>query len=148
MPMVIKAVQMTDGSVMELGAGLFSTPLLHWLCAESRRKLVSYEDVEEYYKFSKTFQSKNHSIRLVTNWGDIKVQGHWSVILIDHITKRRAIDAIRWKDNADYIILHDSEGDVYNYDGVYPYFKYVYHWKFLKPWTTVVSNFKDLTKWN
>jgi hypothetical protein len=145
MPIVIKLVQATTGPVMELGAGLYSTPLLHWLCAEARRKLVSYESVEEFYKFCKTFQSRNHRIKFVNDWRKVKVKGYYSVILIDHTTERRFKDAIKWKNNADYIILHDSNGGEYQYDKVYPYFKYIYHWKFSKPWTTVVSNFKDLS---
>ena len=46
MPVIIKFIQATEGRVLELGAGLFSTPLLHWLCAEKGRKLYTYEDVE------------------------------------------------------------------------------------------------------
>jgi hypothetical protein len=146
MPMLIKLVQATNGSVMELGAGLFSTPLLHWLCAEKRRRLVTYEDNEEYYKFSKTFQSRNHHIRLVKDWRKVPIKGHYSVILVDHTTKRRAKDAIKWKDNADYIILHDTEAPrCYGWDRVYPYFKYVYHWKGSHPQTSVVSNTQDLS---
>jgi hypothetical protein len=147
MPTVIKVVQATTGPVIEFGGGLCSTPLLHWLCAEDRRKLISFEDNPEYYQYMKVFQSRTHRIRLVNNWDDIKVNGHYSVILIDHITERRAIDAIKWKDNADYIILHDTESknEVYHYNEVYPHFKYVYHWKFSWPWTSVVSNFKDLS---
>jgi len=148
-PVLIKAIQTSDGPVMELGSGLFSTPLMHWLCAEKRRKLVTYESVPEYYEFAKQFRSRNHHIRLIDSWDKIDTQTHWSVVLIDHIKERRAIDAIRLKDTVDYIILHDSGGEkVYGYDKVYPHFKHIYHWKFCTPWTTVVSNFKDLSDFN
>ena len=148
MPMLIKCVQMTDGAVLELGAGLFSTPLLHWLLAESRRDLFTYESDEKYLDFSISFRSRHHVIRLVDDWDKIDISGKWSVAFIDQVTERRAIDAIRLKDNCDYVVLHDSETDHYKYSTVYPHFKYRYDWTFCKPWTTVISNTKDVTKWN
>ncbi len=147
MPMLIKILQMTNGSVMELGGGAFSTPLLHWLCAEKERELVTYENNLDYEKFLKTFVSKNHSIRFIKDWKDIDMQTHWSVVFIDHSPAiRRSIDAIRLKDKADYIILHDSNQDHgYGYENVWEHFKYRYDWKFATPNVTVVSNFRDLT---
>jgi len=151
---VIKLLQMTTGPVLEMGSGVFSTPLLHWLCAESRRRLETYEDNVEYFQFANSFRSRNHKIILVDDWDKIDIDKHWDVVLIDHeppegvihpsLLHRRSIDAIRLKDQVDYIILHDSETDHYGYSKVYPHFKYIYHWQFCRPWTTVVSNFKDL----
>ena len=147
MPVVIKLVQMTKGPVLELGSGVFSTPLLHWLCAESYRRLETYEDTEEYFKFAIRFKSKSHSIRFVEDWDQVGLGKHWDVVFIDHLTNRRSKDALRLKDNANYIILHDSEApEHYGYDKIYPEFKYIYHWKFCRPWTTIVSNFMDVTK--
>lgn len=147
MPMVLKAIQLTTGPVLELGSGPFSTPLLHWLCAEGRRPLYTFEEVEEYFNFAKGFQSKTHRIRLIKDWSNFKIKGHWSVALIDQY-QNRAKMAIYLKDKVDYILLHDSEAHCYDYDKVWPYFKYRFDWKFAKPWTTVLSNFKDLSQWN
>jgi hypothetical protein len=141
MPMLIKTVQMTNGPVLELGAGIFSTPLLHWLCAESQRKLVTYETNLEYLNFARGYRSRTHQI---VDSLDKMAKIHWSVVLIDGIAYSRVPAAIKLKDSADYIILHDSDHSAYGYDNVYPHFKFVYHWKFCKPWTTVVSNFKEL----
>lgn len=146
MPMLIKTVQMTDGDVIEYGSGYFSTPLLHWLLAGTGRKLKTYESVPEYYSFAKNFRSRTHSIVLIDDWDKIEVKGHPSVVFIDHVTDRRAVDALRWKDSADYIVLHDSETDTYKYSTVYPQFRWRYDWRFCNPYTTVLSNFKDLRK--
>lgn len=147
MPMVIKLMLMTDGPVMELGSGVFSTPLLHWLCHGKGRTLISYEDSEEYFQFARKFRSRNHRVRFVKDWDQIDMGGHWDVVLIDHSIHRRSIDALRLKDSTDYIILHDSEApELYGYDKLYPNFKYIYHWKGCQAWTTVVSNFKDLSE--
>lgn len=146
MPMLIKAVELTKGPVMELGAGLFSTPLLHWLCAEARRPLLTYESDPEYYGFARKFLSRTHRIALIDNWNNIDTKTHWSVVLVDQ-NINRGKTAIMLKNSADFIILHDSEAEkLYGYDQVYPHFKYVYHWKFCKPYTTVVSNTDNLDR--
>jgi hypothetical protein len=145
MPMLIKCVQATDGGVLELGSGLSSTPLLHWLCQEKARQLWTFEEEEDYYKFARKFQSKNHRIRLI-DFKDFNVKGHWSVALVDQSTKQRTPSILYLKDKVDYIVIHDTEGkEVYGYDEVWKHFKYVYHWKGCTPWTSVVSNFKDLS---
>lgn len=143
MPMLIKYVQLAKGDVMELGAGPSSTPLLHWLCRD--KKLFTYENTQHYYDYAKQFQSKTHSIRKVENWDDIKTKKHWGVIFIDHAPPaQRGKDVIKFKDSADYIICHDSEGKDYGYEEVFKHFKYRYDWKDCYPWTTVLSNFKEL----
>lgn len=145
MAMLIKVVQLTDGPIFEMGAGLYSTPLLHWLCAENHRKLVTLETDPIYLDLAKKYRSRNH--RIINDINKLS-KNHWSVVLIDGDTDDRANIAIKFKDCADYILLHDSnEPDkVYGYDKVYPLFKYRYDWKFATPWVTVLSNFKDLSK--
>lgn len=144
MPVLIRAVLLTSGPVLELGAGVFSTPLLHWLCAENRRSLLTYEKDPEYFEFAKKFMSRTHRIRQIDNWTKIDVDIHWSVVLVDQ-DNARGESAILLKDTADFIILHDSEyPELYGYDKVYPHFKHIYHWTFSKPYTTVVSNFKTM----
>ena len=184
--MLLKYAQITNGPILELGAGLHSTPLLHWLCAESNRKLITYESNLTWFKYAKEFQSRNHSIRLAENWDEIdfiaplptankKSNKRWSVVFIDHelfaeleemftfktrdkkislsmhapdnIPECVYIDTIRLKNHADYIILHDTNDvSVYNYDEVWKHFKYVHHWTYCIPNTSVVSNFKKLNK--
>ena len=129
---------------MELGAGVYSTPLLHWLCAEKGRKLVTYEHDKRYYVFAKNYRSSNHTVERVVNYDEIDTESHWSVILVDHDANRRMMDTIRLKNSADYLILHDTHHKVYNYKYVWHHFKHIYHWKFCKPWTSVVSNYYEV----
>ncbi len=148
---LIKAVQNTKDDVCEVGAGFSSTPLLHWLCLG--RKLVTYESDPGYAHFARHFRSKNHMTRLVKTFDEVDFKRHWSVVFIDHSPKRpllRGDDAIKFK-NADLIVLHDTEPESqinYGYDKVFPHFKYRYDWTLCKPFTSVVSNTIDVTKWN
>lgn len=148
MPMLIRALEMTEGTVVEVGGGVFSTPLLHWLCKMQNRRLITYENEPQFFAFSKEFQSEKHSVRLINNWDEMDFKSPRGVVFIDHHPEqRRGLDAIRFKDSAQIIVMHDSERpDKYNYNGVWEHFKYVHHWKDCRPWTSVVSNYKDLSK--
>ena len=144
-PILIKAVLSTRGTVLELGSGPFSTPLLHWLCAEKKRPLYTFESNPEYFSFSKAFQSGNHHVRHIADWNDLGIKELCSVALIDQ-HKDRGATALQLKDKVELIILHDSEAEeLYGYDKIWGEFKYRYDWKASYPWTTVVSNFIDIT---
>jgi len=145
---LVKVLQMSEGTVIECGGGIFSTPLLHWLCKAMDRNLITYEQDPTYYAFERTFQSRQHSIRFVENWDDIKIPEHCGMVFIDHHpSERRMIELERFKDIADYIVVHDTERESreYNREEVFAMFKYRYDWKKCKPWTSVVSNFHDLS---
>jgi len=148
MTMLIKVLLMSTGDVVECGGGIFSTPLLHWMCKFMKRKLISYENVPSYYEFERMFQSPLHRVRFVKNWDDIDTKTHRGVVFIDHHPpKRRMIEALRFKDSADFIIIHDTEraSREYNRSEVLEQFKYRYDWKDCKPWTSVFSNFHNLS---
>jgi len=148
MPLLIKAVQATQGTVVEVGGGVFSTPLLHWLCKMQGRRLITYENEAQFMAFSKEFQSEKHSVRLIEDWDAMDFRSKRGVVFIDHHPEfRRGLDAIRFKDSADIIVMHDTERpEKYNYNGVWEHFKYVQHYRDAKPWTSMVSNTIDVTK--
>lgn len=148
-PLLIKAVQMTDGPVLELGSGLFSTPLLHWLCFG--RKLITLESYKHYYDFAKKFSTDWHEVRLTDPKVPVVPEMHYSVVFVDHSPKRpltRGDDAILFKDSADYVVLHDAgknSHDKYGYENTYKHFKFRHDWEGCEPHTTILSNFHDLT---
>jgi hypothetical protein len=148
MTMLIKVLQNSEGPVMELGGGPFSTPLLHWLCKMQGRKMVTYESDPQYYQLCRGFQSSYHKVRFVSedNWDSIPLE-NWGVIFIDHHPdERRVIDLIKFKDHADYIIMHDTEKEEkYGLKKAYPLFKQIHVWDGCKPWTSVFSNKKELS---
>jgi len=143
-PLLIELINHTGGMVVEFGSGPFSTPIIHWLCAKNKRICYTLESDPDYYQFARQFRSRTHKIRLVEDWDKLKFRDEYDVVLIDHETERRAKDAIRLKNQANYIILHDTEGEErYGYDKVWPHFEHKFTWKNCKPWTTVVSNSRE-----
>jgi len=152
MPILMKIVNMTNGPILELGAGLFSTPYLHWACYDKKRKLVSYEGKSRYFEMVQQYDCDYHKIYQVGNngWDGIDIDTeHWSVVLVDHAPlDRRKKEAIRLSNIADYIVLHDSDeehDESYKYSEIYPLFKYRYDTVGLFSRTTVISNLKDLS---
>lgn len=145
MGILVKVLSISEGDVIELGTGPFSTPLLHWICKDMGRKLISYETDPDYYNYARQYRSPLHRIRQVPNWDEVDATTHRGVVFIDHNpVERRAIDTIRFKDSADYILIHDTSNVNY-FSSIWLHFKYSFTWKECHPWVSVVSNFKDLS---
>ncbi len=172
LPILTKIMDLSkEGPVLELGMGYYSTAYLYWKCIEQRRELISFESDKKWFK--KLFSDKHSSLIMenpinpevvdmgaecnkfsafrVVDWDKLELGDiHWSVALIDHRPAlQRHKDAIKLKNNADFIVLHDTEESIdrfYAYRRVWKHFKYVYHYeKVGKPRTSVVSNFVDLS---
>lgn len=144
---LLVALQATKGKVIELGGGPSSTPFLHWVCKSAGRKLITYESHPAYYEYEHTFTSPLHRIILVKSWDDVVVEPA-SVVFVDHHpSERRRVEAIRFKDVADLVVVHDTErtGEPYGNEEIFKHFKYQYHWKDSRPWTSILSNKIDVT---
>jgi len=154
LPILIKVLGLTDGPVLELGTGLFSTPFLHWACYPNR-KLVSYENKKEFFNtwnYDDKREAGNnydsyHTRILVEDWDKIDISEHWGVVFVDHNPgPRRREEMKRVANNADYVVVHDTDEKndwYYKYSEYFPFFKYRWDSK-IYPRTSVLSNFKDL----
>jgi len=151
LPLLIKVLEKSDGPVLELGMGPFSTPVMHMLCKNRDRLLVSYESNKNYFDMHKSFVNEFHQINFVTSWDDIKIEIPWGVVFVDHAPDiRRGIEAKRVANFAQFVVLHDSDprnDPYYKYPEVYPLYKYRLDYKKFVPNTTLLSNFVDVSKW-
>lgn len=152
-PVIVKALSLTSGDVLEMGAGLTSTPFLHWMTSPFKRKLVTYENDPEYYNGLRQFQDDYHQVLLIDDWDKAEIEKNWDVALIDHApNERRKIDIARLKDYARYIIVHDTyhkQEHHYDYNSIYPLFKYRFDYnpmgdRYYMPYSTVLSSSVDL----
>lgn len=153
-PMLVRIFDITEGDVLEMGTGYFSTMLLRWLCEMSGRTLISYESKEKWYKKNMEKPKPYHKLFFTPNFDDAPIERHWEMAFIDHDpNERRAIDIARLANFAEYIVIHDTQVDGtrfnlpndYDYGRIWPLFKYRYDHTRLLPWTSVVSNFHDLS---
>lgn len=146
LPMLLSVVARTQGPILEFGLGDYSTPLLHEICKAMNRKLVSIESVDEewYNKFTR-FESEEHNLYFTDDLDSFKLIDNtkWAVVFIDHNADRRPIDTPRVKNNADFVVIHDTETDYATGDFINE-FKYYFHYRNLMPWTSVLSNFHSL----
>lgn len=139
----------TTGDVLELGTGMFSTPVLHWLCVPDKRTLVSYESHRKFYDIAKQYSDEFHTVNFTENFDEIDIEKPWDVVFVDHEAKRRSREAIRVANCAKFVILHDTcwrDEKHYHYQEAYPYYKYFYQFHLARPKTTLLSNFVDVSK--
>jgi len=143
LPVLVSVLSRTDGDVLELGTGKFSTPVLHEFCEIMGRRLFSYESNKEYYDKVKSLQTKLHSIEYVENFSQASIEQDWSLVFIDHRpADRRVVDIKRVSGYADYIVCHDTEPEsdyIYGYSGTFKNFPYRWDYTKFKTHTTVVS---------
>lgn len=155
---LIACVNKTNGDVLELGMGLFSTPYLHYACTGSKRKLLSLENDPGWCRHFKSsdfmhflYSNDYHQLELVDNYENSSlIDKEWDVVLVDQtpdLSRKETVKKLANK--AKYIIIHDSNDDkrsrnVYQYYEIYPLFKYKRVWDLDDRHATVLSNFVDL----
>jgi len=154
-PLLVRVFDKSEGDVLEIGTGFFSTLLLKWLCTISGRNLVSYETKESWYKRAKAKSTEFTDVVYCPNLDDADFdKKHWGLVFIDHgPNTRRIVEIERMADKCDYMVIHDTQPNSdrnpdlptnYHYDKIWHLFKYRYDYKKILPWTTVVSNYKSL----
>lgn len=149
-PALLWALERTEGAVLELGCGFYSTPLLHSLCNESHRKLVSLESKQSYVDMFSHLRTDDHIIERVSSWDECGrlFSEDWGVVLLDHNPQKSRGPVLRaLSDNAEMIVVHDTEPEnehKYDVAGVIQDFKYRLDFNLSKPHTSIVSNTVEL----
>jgi len=148
---LVRAFDISQGDVLELGMGWYSTPILNWLCGVAGRQLFSYDDVSEWTAPVRRHRKDYHRVAMIENWETVPIEVPWGLALVDHSpAERRGIEIRRLANWAEYIVIHDTQVDksygLYGYDAIWPLFKYRYDYTRLLPQTTVVSNFHSLER--
>jgi len=111
-PVLREMLNRTTGSILELGSGDYSTPLIHELT--EGRKVLTVDDSLEWLNKYIGLQTENHKFICVE---DRRFQEfydnddeQWNVVFIDNGAWSARVKAIiKYKDVADYIILHDCD---------------------------------------
>jgi len=145
LPLLMACVQHTRGPIIELGTGTFSTPMLHALCAETGRTLLSLESDANWLAQFRHFATAWHRLLLVPDWSAADLSGTWDVALIDHAPPiRRVPDILRLRPLTKLIVIHDTENRCYRYEPLLTQFKHRVEWQRYSPWTSVVSDTEPL----
>ncbi len=149
---LITAVVHTNGPILELGCGDFSTPLLHAICSVNQRTLLSADADKKWLRLFLDLETPWHKFIYVPvfenpnnpqahEWDQVGKGIHWSIVFIDHSPGyRRATDIQRLRTHADIFIVHDTEKAYKDYKPVLESFKYKFVFKRYKKQTTLVSD--------
>lgn len=150
LPGLVGAFTRTEGPVLEIGAGVFSTPVLHDLCAAAGRQLVTYEQEGPWADaLQKRMSDKTHEWRIVRSYDDMNLVGPWGLALIDRPgTIERLDDARELSLHAGVVVIHAADApEILRELGVL--FKWILWHRHLGLWhTAICSNTVDVTKWN
>jgi hypothetical protein len=149
-PLLTRVFDLSHGDVLEVGTGYFSTLLLHWLATIYQRHVYSYESKEKWYLRAQAYEGTYHHIMLCEDWPSADFdQRRWGLAFVDHSPGwRRPVEVARLANLADYIVIHDTEPEregKYKFASIWGEFKYRYDYTKIKPITSVVSNFHDLS---
>lgn len=111
LPALLLAVGSSNGPVLELGVGHFSTPHLHAICGARRRSLVSVDDSPEWAAKFKGYNSPNHAV-VCRNYAEFLNETKsetWSVAFIDHSPggANRANAFADLIQHSSYVVVHD-----------------------------------------
>lgn len=142
--MLVNFVNVTDGKILELGMGDYSTPIVHYMCTKNKREIYSYESKPDWFAQFKEFNTDWHRILLVDDWDKVPIEnnGIWSVAFVDHAPgERRIVDIARLREHCHFVIVHDSQEPGYKYEPYFKSYKYRYDYKRYDTETTVISNF-------
>lgn len=136
-PVLIEVLKRTAGAVLELGAGDYSTPVIHGFSAN--RKVLTIDDSERWLNKYLNLKTANHDFLFVSHDDSQKYYDadnkKWNVVFVDNGNWDTRILAInKYKDVVDYMIIHDctyisgnqlmgtiSNGNQRNYDSIFKY---------------------------
>ena len=155
---LVTAILATTGPVLELGAGDFSTPIMHALCRAQSRYLLTADTSMSWLDLFSDLDTPNHDFKYVPvyehggeenpkaeMWDEIGGNREWGVVFVDHRPgQRRIVDILRLKHTAQIIVVHDTEEQSYGYKTALSLFLYSYTYRRYSTWTTLVSDTIDV----
>ena len=149
-PVLGEAVLRTSGPILELGTGHGSTPSLHQLSEARQRRVFSFDHDREWIAEFAALKSEDHFLAWLKSWDDCPIEsGIWGVAFVDHApAERRVVELRRLAFRAQVIVVHDTEDPEYGYETLFGAFAYRRDDRTYKQWTTLLSNYVDVSDWS
>jgi hypothetical protein len=136
------------GAVLELGAGRYSTPVLHALCLATKRQLLTLDGNAAWIDQFTTYRSAAHRVELVSDWNMVVPSEAWAVVFVDHApAEQRVVEIEKFRDACELMVVHDTE-DLVHYGHAAALARFVHRvdYKRLVPWTSILSMTRDLSE--
>jgi predicted O-methyltransferase YrrM len=151
-PVLLAAVlRIPDGPILELGAGDGSTVALHEVAQATGRLVITCESDRTWFERFAQLGVGSHAVVHVDSWellDNVIFQAiPFGVAFIDHApVERRIIDAEWLAKRARVVVAHDTNSEDY-YKRIRGLFKHHATYARQLPWTSVLSNFVDVSGW-
>ena len=156
-PVLCEAVlRVPYGPIVELGAGEGSTLPLHEVALATGRHVCTLESDRGWFERFEHLHAPSHTITHVPAWTEmdqLTLQGaddqapQYAIAFVDHAPVQRRIVDIRWlAHRAKIVVAHDTNSEDY-YAQICDLFRYRTTYKRHLPWTSVFSNFIDVSEW-
>lgn len=145
---VVYALMKTQGPVIELGSGYYSTPILHEICKGQKRLLMTFDNSPEWLIKFDHLKSDLHSIAIVEDWNKLLAgfnEGAIGVALVDQWPiEQRLLWIQKLLPVTDIIVCHDAECKIHYPQGLEGIGKYhkLFNWQ--SPWTMCLSDKMEL----
>lgn len=139
----------TEGTILELGCGWYSTPILHEIAVAQKRLLVTIDNNNDWLTEYKSLECEFHRLHLVGWWGDMPLEQRYGLAFVDQAQPcEREYTTRKIYDLVNVFVFHDTEeGPAYGYNRVLSMFKHQFTDKCHQAWTTVASNKVNVNEW-
>ncbi len=141
-----------NGAILELGAGFYSTPLLHAIAERDGREMVTIEQSRAFGERFYHLRSDFHEIVWPEdndweNVADLIAEPKWGVVFVDHApANQRPIDIRQIDLGTEFVVVHDTQAELYGWGDCFKRFQYRHDDQRHVPWTTVLSNVTNVTE--
>ncbi len=140
-----------QSSILELGCGHYSTPLLASIAKTQGRR---FDLITSDPKWAKKFQNDPHQLQLIdfSIWRKCLFEGDYGVVLIDHeeLVKDRFNHLFKLSEKAKVVVFHDAnriDETGVSWGLIHAFYRYVYVYDRYFPTTAVLSNYVDPRQW-
>jgi predicted O-methyltransferase YrrM len=134
-PLASALMAFPTGPVLELGAGHYSTPLMHALCAG--RELVTMETDARWLAPFMGLRSRFHAL---TTSDDELLSREWGVVFVDCAPAALRGRLLKKLTHCGVVVMHDAEAGHYGLAEALPLYRNALMSRRLKPWTIALSN--------
>lgn len=153
-PLAISCMN-TTGPVLEMGCGLYSTLMLHTICAKQGRRLHTVDHTLSWLQKFMHLETESHTFEHLTcgslnvtiyefmyrlspqwskkidaSWDQVGYGNHWGLVFLDQLPlSRRVKDIKRLRDSTDVFVIHNTNMLGNWLSEFWPYlktFKYIY----------------------
>ena len=146
---LLPCLQLTDGPVLELGGGIYSTSLLSLysqsrFCRTIETNMFWYEKIRSFFPLSPDITDRRgHEILHAKDYENALISDRcWEIALVDQEASCRVKSIKRLKDCCRIMIIHDTERP--SLDEVMQDFRYKLDVRKVLPNTSIVSDTDDL----